>query len=408
MKFGLFYSHQLPRPWGQDAEKRLIDETLEQIELADRLGYDHVWCSEHHFLEEYSHLSAPDLFLAAASQRTSRIRIGHGIVAMPPSMNQTVRVAERVATLDLLSGGRVDYGTGESTTTMELAGFGVDRTTKREQWAEALGAVVRMFVEEPFAGHHGKYLDVPVRNVLPKPAQKPHPPLWMACGSREAILTAGAKGLGALNFSFADPSETRKWVDAYYSAVESADCVPAGFAVNAQVAATMPMYCHHDEAEAIERAADGVQFFAYGLGHYINFGVHAPGRTRLWEEFQRDRRKYGMGRAAMGPVGGELGAPQRGAIGTPDQIRALLRQHEEAGLDQAIFIVQGGGMRHEHICESLELLATEVLPEFRDRDSDAVARKQERLRPAIEAALERREPPRVADPAFEVPSRSRA
>ncbi|EKX67480.1 LLM class flavin-dependent oxidoreductase [Streptomyces ipomoeae] len=405
MKFGLFYSHQLPRPWAEDSERRLMDETLEQIELADRLGYDAVWCSEHHFLEEYSHLSAPELFLAAVSRRTSRIRIGQGIATLPPAFNPTARVAERAATLDLLSGGRYDFGTGESTTLMELAGFGIDPATKRAQWAEALDAVTRMFVEEPFAGYDGTYVSMPTRNVLPKPVQKPHPPLWMACGSREAILTAGRKGLGALNFAFAEPAETRKWVDAYYATIASEECVPAGFAVNPQVAAVIPMMCHPDEATAVERAADGVQFFTYGLGHYIAFGDHAPGRTRLWEEFQRDRRKYGMGRAAMGGLGGDLGNPARGAIGTPDQIRRFLRLHEEAGLDQAILIVQGGGMEHEHICESLELFAREVMPEFRERDEQARAQRLERLQPAIDAALARREPPRKADPDYRVKSR---
>src|SRR5918911_1481204 len=138
MKFGIFYEHQLPRPWGPDAERGLLHDALEQVELADRLGFDHVWEVEHHFLEEYSHSSAPEVFLAAASQRTRRIRLGHGIVLLPLGYNHTARVAERIASLDLLSDGRVDFGTGESSSEVELGGFGVDRATKREQWSEAL------------------------------------------------------------------------------------------------------------------------------------------------------------------------------------------------------------------------------------------------------------------------------
>ncbi|CAM5271641.1 hypothetical protein SFUMM280S_07324 [Streptomyces fumanus] len=155
--------------------------------------------------------------------------------------------------------------------------------------------------------------------MLPKTRQKPHPPMWMACGNREAIRLAAAKGLGALNFSFFGPAETRKWVDAYYEGIESAECVPAGFAVNAQVAATIPMFCHQDEATAVERRADGVQFFNFGLGFYAGFGAAAPGRTRLWETFQRDRDRYGMGRAAFGKPGMPLGNPARGAVGTPSR-----------------------------------------------------------------------------------------
>src|SRR5256712_2032603 len=138
MRFGLFYEHQLPRAEGERDEGRLLADALEQVELADRLGIDYVWEVEHHFLEEYSHSSAPEVFLAAASQRTSRIRLGHGIVQVPPAVNHPARVAERVATLDLVSGGRVEFGTGEGSSQAELGGFGVPPELKRQQRDEAL------------------------------------------------------------------------------------------------------------------------------------------------------------------------------------------------------------------------------------------------------------------------------
>src|SRR2546425_6198277 len=139
MRFGIFYEHQLPRPWGPEDEHQLLTDALEQAEIADKVGIDCVWEVEHHFLEEYSHSSAPEVFLAAASQRTKDIRLGHGIVQIPPGFNHPARVAERVATLDLISGGRVEFGTGESSSQAELGGFGVHRGTQREQWEEALG-----------------------------------------------------------------------------------------------------------------------------------------------------------------------------------------------------------------------------------------------------------------------------
>src|SRR5580700_9206860 len=160
MKFGVFYEHQLPRPWTATSEYELLQNSLAQVELADRLGFDYVWEVEHHFLEEYSHSSAPEVFLAAASQRTSRIRLGHGIVQLPFGFNHPGRVAERIATLDLISDGRVDFGTGESSSEMELRGFEVERATKRAQWHEALDVVTRMMVEEPFAGHEGEVLSI--------------------------------------------------------------------------------------------------------------------------------------------------------------------------------------------------------------------------------------------------------
>src|ERR1700716_2180615 len=133
MRFGIFYEHQLPRPWSERSEASLLQEALEQVELADRVGFDYVWEVEHHFLEEYSHSSAPEVFLAAASQRTRRIRLGHGIVLLPVNYNHPARVAERIATLDLVSDGRVELGTGESSSEMELGGFNVERASKREQ-----------------------------------------------------------------------------------------------------------------------------------------------------------------------------------------------------------------------------------------------------------------------------------
>src|SRR5512138_1101998 len=156
MKFGIFYEHQLPRPWAADSEYRLLQNSLTQIELADKLGYDYAWEVEHHFLEEYSHSSAPEVFLAAASQRTKNIRLGHGIVQTPPPFNHPARVAERIAMLDLVSGGRVDFGTGESASEAELGGFLIDPAEKHAMWEEGLRVALRCLTEAPFTGHSGQ------------------------------------------------------------------------------------------------------------------------------------------------------------------------------------------------------------------------------------------------------------
>ncbi len=406
MKFGIFYEHQLPRPWHEGDEHRLLREALEQVELADRLGIDHVWEVEHHFLEEYSHSSAPEVFLGAVSQRTRRIRIGHGIVALPHPYNHPARVAERAATLDLISDGRVELGTGETSSEVELAGFGVAREEKRARWAEALDALTRMFVEEPFAGYDGAYLQMPPRNVVPKPLQRPHPPLWVACSRRDTIHLAATKGLGALSFSFVEPSEAKVWVDDYYATLASAECVPAGFSVNPNLAVVLPFMCHRDEETAIERGLDGGHFFGYSLAHYYVFGSHQPGRTDLWSEFQANRSGWGFDRQVAARTGQILGAQLleqglgslRGAIGTPRQIRDLLRGYADAGVDQVVFVSQAGRNHHDHICESMELFAQEVMPELHDEEPVREAAKAERLGPAVEAALARRPPPRQAPP----------
>ena len=273
VRFGIFYEHQNPRPWtGERTDHQLLKDALEQVVLADRVGIDHVWQVEHHFLEEYSHGSAPEVFLAAAAMRTERIRLGHGIIQIPPRVNHPARVAERVATLDLISDGRVDFGTGEASSGAELGGFLVDRNQKRAMWEDAMDAIARMFVEEPFAGWNSEFFSMPPRNVVPKPLQRPHPPLWVACSRRETIQFAARNGIGALSFSFVEPEDAGKWVDEYYSIIESDECVPVGFAVNPNVAVVLPMMMHEDEATAIERGIDGAHFFGYSLAHYYGLG----------------------------------------------------------------------------------------------------------------------------------------
>jgi alkanesulfonate monooxygenase SsuD/methylene tetrahydromethanopterin reductase-like flavin-dependent oxidoreductase (luciferase family) len=404
VRFGIFYEHQLPRPWGEDAEHRLLQDALDQVALADRVGIDYVWEVEHHFLEEYSHSSAPDVFLAAASQRTERIRLGLGIVPLPPAYNHPARVAETVATLDLVSDGRVELGTGETSSGAELEGFGVDRATKRAQWEEGLDVVTRMFVEEPFAGVDGRFVSMPARNVVPKPRQRPHPPLWVACSRRQTIRLAAEKGLGALSFAFVEPEEARAWVDEYHAIVESERCVPGGFAVNPQVAVVLPMMCAPTEQQAIDRGIDGAHFFGYSLAHYYVFGEHRPGRTNIYEEFLARREEVGFSRSVITADDAPLGVrvlqeglgSLRGAIGTPAQVGDLCRRYEAAGVDQVIFCLQAGRTRHEHICEAIELFAADVLPEFAARADAADAARAERFAPAIAAALARRPPPRSA------------
>jgi alkanesulfonate monooxygenase SsuD/methylene tetrahydromethanopterin reductase-like flavin-dependent oxidoreductase (luciferase family) len=413
MRFGIFYEHQLPRPWGVDGEHKLLKDALEQVELADKLGIDYVWEVEHHFLEEYSHSSAPEVFLAAASQRTSRIRLGHGIVQLPQNFNHTARVAERVATLDLVSDGRVEFGTGEASSDAELGGFLIDRDTKRAQWTEGLDAVTRMFVEEPFAGYDGDWFKMPPRNIVPKPLQRPHPPIWVACSRRETMHLAATNAIGALSFSFVEPHDAKVWVDDYYATLQSEECVAGGFATNPQVACVLPMMCHPDEETAIERGLDGGHFFGYSLGHYYMFGKHRPGVTNVWEDFLEKRAEWGFDRNIAAQTGQVLGAQLmeegglgslRGAIGTPDQVRDLVKAYEAAGVDQLIFVSQAGKNKHEDICESLELFAREVMPEFADRADAHEKQKQERLAPAMEAALARRDPPRPAPKDYEIPA----
>ena len=258
---------------------------------------------------------------------------------------------------------------------------------------------VRCMAETPFTGVDGKYVQMPPRNVIPKPMQKPHPPLWVACSRRETILLAAEKGMGALTFAFIDPEEAVNWVTEYERTFTE-KCHPVGFNVNPQVACVSPMMLHHDEDEAIRRGSEGANFFGYSLGHFYVFGEHQPGKTDVWSQYivRRAAQGYDPEAIAAAVKADTLGAKQaagdstglRGSVGTPAQVREYLRRFEEAGVDQVIFVLQAGRNQHEHIMESIEIFGHEILPEFLDRDEAQVAAKQQRLAPAIEAAMQRR------------------
>jgi alkanesulfonate monooxygenase SsuD/methylene tetrahydromethanopterin reductase-like flavin-dependent oxidoreductase (luciferase family) len=234
--------------------------------------------------------------------------------------------------------------------------------------------------------------------VVPKPVQKPHPPLWVACSRRDTILLAAEKGIGALSFAFVEPEDARQWVEDY-QAVLADRCVPVGLAVNPQVACVTPMMCAPREEDALARGLEGANFFGYSLAHFYVFGEHVPATTNVWQEFLERRDKMGYSpEAALAADKEVLGAKAaagdrtglRGAIGTPDQVREFLRRYEEAGVDQLIFVMQAGKNRHEDIMESLELFGSEVLPEFEERDGAAEKAKAERLEEVVERALARR------------------
>ena len=386
MKFGTFYEHQLPRPWKEGDELRLFQEALDQVELADKLGLDYVWEVEHHFLEEYSHSSAPEVFLAACSQRTKNIRLGHGIKLMPPNYNHPARVAEAIANLDLVSNGRVEFGTGESSSLAELGGFNIPVNLKREQWQEALEQTCNMMVMDPYPGFEGKHFSMPCRNILPKPVQRPHPPLWVACSNRETIKLAAKLGIGALTFAFVDPEEAKMWVDDYYKILKN-ECTPIGHSINPNIAMVTSFGCHKNHDEAVKRMREGFQFFSYGLGHHYIFGINKPGRTNIWEEFQKNKVKT-QGRSTIHQkTDSDIDTP---GIGTPEELSNHLRKFEEAGVDQVTFIQQGGRNKHEHICEALELFASDVMPEFKENEEKREKEKMEELAPYLAQAMERK------------------
>ena len=283
MKFGIFYELQLPRPWQQDSEFKLYQNALAQMELADRTGYDYAWMVEHHFLEEYSHCPSPESFLAAASQRTKNIRLGHGIFQL--TTNHPIRVAERVAVLDLLSNGRVEFGMGESASITELEPFARTMENKRAVFDEAVQAIFPMFADGA-SEHQGKYFRYPLRHVLPKPVQKPHPPIWMACSQLDTIERAGRCGMGALGFQFVSADAAHAWVHAYYNAITKRLTKLSHYTINPNIALVSFFMCAKTDEEARKRA-DGATFFQFALRFY---GTPRPTAS----DRRRERSTCGM------------------------------------------------------------------------------------------------------------------
>lgn len=361
MKFGIFYEHQLPRPWHEDSEHQLLKQSLQQIQLADGLGYDYAWEVEHHFLEEYSHSSAPEVFLAAASQLTNNIRLGHGIIQL--TTNHPARVAEKVATLDLVSDGRVELGLGEGASVTELHPFNLRFRDKRDVWEDAVKCVLPMFYNHAWE-YEGEYFRFPLRAVVPKPLQKPHPPLWVACSQLDTIRYAAHRGMGALSFKFVDIEASRAWVNAYYNTFVRDQEKLTDYQANPNIAVVSGFMCCETDEEAWQKA-DGWTFFQFALQLYNKEGPFEPGTISFWDKYQEWKQTP----AGQKRSGSEL-------IGSPDTIRQKLKELEAANVDQVILLNQAGKNTHEDICASLSLFARELLPEFQGREAEHQAWKQ--------------------------------
>jgi len=390
MKFGIFYELQLPKPWAADDERQLVQDALAQVELADRIGIDYAWAVEHHFLEEYSHCSASEVFLAAAAARTKRIRLGHGIRQVIANYNHPARTAEAIAMLDLVSNGRAELGIGEGATRLELGGFNIPAKEKRAMSLEAAEQIANMMVMTPYPGFEGRSFKMPCRNVLPKPTQKPHPPMWMACTNRDTIAVAASNGLGALAFSFVDEAEARTWSRVYYDIIKSDRCVPLGHSVNANLAMVSAFSLHADAGEAERRGQEGFEFFRYAISALVSSDT-VPGRSRLYEAFARERHSGQLAATVAGAESLASAFQRSRGIGTPAEFRDHVRSFEAAGVDQIILLQQAGRNRHADICDSLELLGREVLGEFKSTGAERERRKAADLAPFMAAALARKQ-----------------
>lgn len=367
MRFGIFFELSVPRPFSRANEHRVYMNALEQARLADALGFDHVWAVEHHFLEEYSHCSAPEVFLTAIAATTTRIRVGHGAVVCVPEMNHPVRIAERAAALDLISGGRLELGTARSSTWTELGGFGADPDATKKSWDEFVRVLPKMWMQDTFEWN-GTFFSMPERNVLPKPFQDPHPPIWVTVTSPGTELDAADHGIGSLGVAAVSYDEQDRRTTEYHRRIQQ--CDPVGPVVNDRVHTMNYLYCHEDYREAARVGLPMVAEFSTLNAHlywtreaYPTPAYHALGN---------------IGAALKQAAGSDdpsaaKGLPEGLGIGDPEHLIRVIKRWESIGVDGINFVLNTSEhIPHEAVLDSLRLFARDVMPSFRS-PADLVA-----------------------------------
>jgi alkanesulfonate monooxygenase SsuD/methylene tetrahydromethanopterin reductase-like flavin-dependent oxidoreductase (luciferase family) len=364
MKFGIFYEISVPRPWSRQAEKKVYDNALEQVKLADELGFEYVWAVEHHFLEEYSHCSAPEVFLTACAMVTKRIRVGHGIVVCLPPVNNPARIAERTATMDILSGGRLDVGTGRSGTWVEMGAFGVNPDDTKKMWDEVVHCLPKMWTQEHFS-YEGRYWSLPPRAVIPKPYQEPHPPLWVAVTSPGTEVDAGERGLGCLGLTFGSVAQQEERGKTYRKLIKN--CEPVGEFVNEHISALNFLYCHQDNEEGVRTGQRFAAAFSYLAAMLLSthdvYPTTAYKTAGLLPGLRQDPKKGSEPKPQSGSDTPRV--PESITIGDPDRVEKALRRWESAGVDTVNFILNAAEtVPQEEVLASMRLFAKEVMPRF--------------------------------------------
>ena len=377
MRFGMFFELQMPKPWSPNAESDTFWNAIEQVTFAEEMGFERVWLVEHHFLAEFAHSSAPEVTLAVMADRTSTMRLGFGVVLTP--VHHPLHVAARVATLDILSHGRVDVGVGRTKGPYQLNPFGTDVSQSHSMMLETLDCLPGMWTQEVFS-HEGKHWSIPAREVIPKPVQKPHPPLWMACTQEDTFKLAGELGLGCLVNTLGGSDKTRALINTYYKAIENPD--PAGDFINKQVVASSIGFCGENDNRARQKGAEVA-------GWYL----------------EQSKKRFTLEWSGVDPAlvpsdyqfyvqGGARGAsqdPQQQAPPTPDQLLAgggycvgdpdacirVIEDFESMGVDEIMPIFQAGHATHEEVMTSIRLFGRYVIPHFREKEKRATALAKE-------------------------------
>ena len=385
MKFSLAYEMQ--RPMLDD--HAVIEETIEQCILADEMGFDAVWFVEHHFLTTFSGSPCPEVIFGALSRLTKRIRLGFGVSVLP--YHHPVRVAERVAMVDQLSHGRVEFGTGRSAP-YEQMGMGIDPRDTRDMWDESLSMIPRIWSSDYFE-HEGKFWNVPPRQVLPKPFQQPHPPIWVAALQPSTYEIAAQKGIGVMALGVNAPAILEPAIKKYKENVNNE--TPVGAVTNNQWLSSVFGLCGEDNKSTQELSAQSLKtFFGPGrpyvqdqkdvyeklLDQWGGIPDHLISNFARYVNVEKAHQgSNGNSSVSFDLSGGGLAQKiweqfdsetmaERGVIvaGDPEACIKGARLHEATGVDELQFLMATETVDHAAVMKSIEMFGKHVIPEFRN------------------------------------------
>jgi len=372
MKFSIIYEAQMVDT-SRANEAQVFADMVEQVVLAEEMGFDVIWSVEHHCLSQYAHLSAPESFLAFIAGRTTRIHVGHGVVCLPFKMNHPIKVAERVATLDLLSRGRLHFGVGKGGTVQETGAFDTPLDQVTPQVDESMYMIPKMWMQEVFE-HHSDLINIPPRPIHPKPFQDPHPFMYMACTRDEALHIAGSRGLGSLVLGFSGPDEIARKNAIYRKAfAERKPEDQVGYRPQQHLAALCPAIVLDDREKARRIGVRGQRFFAESI-QYWYAGGDKPSVDDLDADSQvaelkgaQERLVAFLGQEKIPVTELHLSNYQfdDDAYGTVDQAIRYVKRLQAAGADEILFLVQMGTVPHWATMETIRNIGEHLIPHFR-------------------------------------------
>jgi alkanesulfonate monooxygenase SsuD/methylene tetrahydromethanopterin reductase-like flavin-dependent oxidoreductase (luciferase family) len=374
MKFSIIYEAQMVDT-SRKNEAQVFQDMVDEAVLAEEMGFDCIWSVEHHCLSQYAHLSAPESFLAFIAGRTTRIHVGHGVVCLPFKMNHPIKVAERIATLDLLSRGRLHFGVGKGGTVQETGAFDTPMELVTPQVDESMYMIPKMWMQEVFE-HHSDLIDIPARPIHPKPFQDPHPLMYMACTREEALEIAGSRGLGALVLGFSGPDEIAKKNAIYrkaYANRKPEDQV--GFRPHQHLAALCPAVIMNDKDKAKRVGTRGQRFFAESIRYWYAGGdkpsvddLDADAQIAVLNQAKDQIVAYlGQEKIPVTDAATSNYHVEEDAYGTVDQAIRYVERLEAAGADEILFLVQMGTIPHEVTMETIRNIGKYLIPHFREK-----------------------------------------